>query len=209
MLGECTTSPHLHLVAQQGITKGMKPPPPVVSSLTTVLCVSLVGISFFFRGKSGTVLAVAAFSLLVLNLVAIRKPTFSMLASTLFGLFYCGARERDLHPVYGFLLVTSFLHVYPGWLPSFWVKLRLLPMLSPDMPILPALVAPLTGWTVGLVATFTSAACVVAADTGAYFVGGFRIPTRSHPFTLCGCLRLLFHVNLSPLTQERASGGPS
>ena len=38
-------------------------------------------------------------------------------------------------------------------------------------PTQPALVAPLTGWTVGLIATFTSAACVVAADTGAYFVG--------------------------------------
>lgn len=28
-----------------------------------------------------------------------------------------------------------------------------------------------TLWSVGLVATLTSAACVIAADTGAYFVG--------------------------------------
>ncbi|GAX81370.1 hypothetical protein CEUSTIGMA_g8801.t1 [Chlamydomonas eustigma] len=141
------TIEYYSMVTSKGITKGMPPPPPLISSLTTVLCVSMVFFSYFFRGKSGTVLAVAAFFLLVMNLVAIRKPTFSMLASTLFGVFYC------------------------GWLPSFWVKVRLLPMSAPDIPLLPAIFAPFSGWTVGLLATFTAAACVVAADTGAYFVG--------------------------------------
>lgn len=40
------------------------------------------------------------------------------------------------------------------------------------LPALPqALVIKITPWTVGLVATFTTVACVIAADTGAYFVG--------------------------------------
>ena len=80
--------PHAQ-VTSKGITKGMAPPPPLVSSLTTVLCVSMVAWGYFFKGKSGTVLAVAAFFLLVVNLVVIRKPKFSQLASTLFGVFYC------------------------------------------------------------------------------------------------------------------------
>lgn len=135
------------MVTSKGITSGMAPPPALVSSLTTVLCISMALTAYFHQGRSSTILALASFSLLVMNLVANRKPKFSMLASTLFGVFYC------------------------GWLPSFWVKLRLLPMPAPDIPIVPALLAPLSGWTIGLLATFTSAACVVAADTGAYFVG--------------------------------------
>ena len=87
------TIEYYSMVTSKGITKGMAPPPPLVSSLTAVLCVSMVAWGYFSRGKSGTVLAVAAFFLLVMNLVAIRKPKFSMLASTLFGVFYCGGWE--------------------------------------------------------------------------------------------------------------------
>jgi len=142
-----STQEYYSMVTSKGITKGMAPPPPLVSSLTTVLCVSIALLSYFFKGKSGTILAVSAFFLLVMNMVAIKKPKFSMLASTVFGLFYC------------------------GWLPSFWLKLRMLPFPAPDIAALPAILAPLTSWTVGLLATFTSVACIVAADTGAYFVG--------------------------------------
>uniref|UniRef100_A0A7R9V3Q7 Phosphatidate cytidylyltransferase n=1 Tax=Chlamydomonas euryale TaxID=1486919 RepID=A0A7R9V3Q7_9CHLO len=35
----------------------------------------------------------------------------------------------------------------------------------------PALVVPVSAWTVGIVSTFTSILCVVAADVGAFFVG--------------------------------------
>lgn len=48
------------------------------------------------------------------------------------------------------------------------------PTLSPST-LQPGLLGiPAAAWTVGLVATFTSAICVVAADTGAYFVGKFQ-----------------------------------
>ena len=85
------TQEYYAMVSSKGITRGMAAPPRIVSVLTTVLCVSMVMFSYFYRGRSGTVLAVAAFFLLVMNMVAIRKPKFSQLASTLFGVFYCGA----------------------------------------------------------------------------------------------------------------------
>lgn len=85
------TQEYYAMVSSKGITRGMAAPPRIVSALTTVLCVSMVMFSYFYRGRSGTVLAVAAFFLLVMNMVAIRKPKFSQLASTLFGVFYCGA----------------------------------------------------------------------------------------------------------------------
>lgn len=82
------------MVTSKGLTRGMAPPPPLVSSLTTVMCVSLVMFSYLYRGKSGTVLAIASFFLLVMNMVAIKKPKFSMLSSTIFGVFYCGEEAR-------------------------------------------------------------------------------------------------------------------
>lgn len=140
------TQEYYGFITSKQMSKGMTPPPPLVSAATTVLCVSMAFISYFHKGKSSTVLAVASFLLLVMDVISIKKPKFSQLASSLFGLFYC------------------------GWLPSFWLKLRMIPTPAPDMP-LPAALAGLTTWTVGLVATLTAVACVIAADTGAYFVG--------------------------------------
>ena len=63
---------------------------------------------------------------------------------------------------------------YAGYLPTYWVKLRMLqyPALStPLAAAWPTLLGGLTHITVGFVATFTAIACVVAADCGAYFVG--------------------------------------
>ncbi|KAG1669574.1 hypothetical protein FOA52_006347 [Chlamydomonas sp. UWO 241] len=135
------------MVTSKGITRGMAPPSTLVSSLTTVICVSMVMFSTIYTGRSGMVLAGASFFLLVMNMVANRRPTFSMLASTLFGVFYC------------------------GWLPSFWVKLRWIASAAPDLPVIPLLVSPFSPWTVGILATFTSILCVVAADVGAFVVG--------------------------------------
>ncbi|KXZ49904.1 hypothetical protein GPECTOR_19g355 [Gonium pectorale] len=130
------------------MSKGMPPPPPLVSAATTVMCMAMTVSSHFYRGKSGTLLAVASFLLLVTQIVVNKRPKFAQLASSLFGLFYC------------------------GWLPSFWLKLRYLAVPAPDTQ-LAGLLASLTGWptTVGLVAVLTAVAVIVAADTGAYFVG--------------------------------------
>ena len=61
-----------------------------------------------------------------------------------------------------------------GYLPAYWLKLRLIaaPAINSALaPHWPQLLGGLTHVTVGLVATFTSIACIVSADVGAYFVG--------------------------------------
>ncbi|MEW5298664.1 MAG: hypothetical protein WDW36_001757 [Sanguina aurantia] len=138
-------------LTSQGISKRMTPPPPIVTYATTILCLSMAVISYFYKSRTGTVLAVSVFMVLMLEVVSSKRPKFSQLASSVFGIFYC------------------------GWLPSFWLKLRMLPHLAPEpssmvAPFI-ASITPVTGWTIGLVATFTAVLCIIAADTGAYFVG--------------------------------------
>ncbi|KAI8474650.1 MAG: cytidylyltransferase family-domain-containing protein [Monoraphidium minutum] len=140
------TQEYFGFVTSKGISQGMTPPPPFVSSFTTVLCLSITAFTYATGIKSGTAMCVAAFLLLAVNVIANRKPTFSQLTSSVFGLFYC------------------------GYLPCFWLKLRNLSVPAPP-PALPALEALLPPLSVGLVATFVTVACIIAADTGAYFVG--------------------------------------
>jgi len=144
------TQEYYGFITSKGISAGMTPPPPFVSAMTTALCLSITVLTYVTRGKSGTAMSVAAFVLLAMNILVIKKPTFSQLTSSVFGLFYC------------------------GYLPSFWVKLRNLSISTSDMQW-PALFLniplPWPQLTVGLVACLTSVACIIAADTGAYFVG--------------------------------------
>ncbi|GFR46485.1 hypothetical protein Agub_g8062 [Astrephomene gubernaculifera] len=135
-------------ITSKQMSKGMPPPTPLVSTATTVMCMGMTLFSHFYRGKSGTLLAVASFLLLVIQVLANKRPKFSQLASSLFGLFYC------------------------GWLPSFWLKLRSLGSQAPDTPLVTFL-HNVTGWpiTTGAVAVLTASAVIIAADTGAYFVG--------------------------------------
>lgn len=62
-----------------------------------------------------------------------------------------------------------------GYLPSFWIKLRLLAVPAINSGAVAAAVPPLLGgpthMTVGLIATFVAVSCIIAADTGAYFCG--------------------------------------
>lgn len=147
------TKEYYSFITSKGISKGMTPPPRFVSGVTTLLCISIALSTFLVKG-TGTALSVAAFLLLSLNILVVKKPKFSQLASTVFGLFYC------------------------GWLPSFWIKLRHIALPAPALTM-----APFDGWaqtlatqfgiqwTVGLVATVTAVLAIVAADTGAFFVG--------------------------------------
>ncbi|KAK9864427.1 hypothetical protein WJX84_011325 [Apatococcus fuscideae] len=160
-------------VTSQGITAGMDPPPPAVSALTSLMCIALTVWTHVSLGKSTAALAVSSFIVLSLQLFATEKPRFAQLASSVFGLFYC------------------------GYLPSFWVKLRLLsaPAISSTaVHQWPVMLGGLTHWTVGLVATIMAVACVIAADTGAYICG-----------SLMGRTQL---ISLSPKkTVEGAVGG--
>ena len=71
----------------------------------------------------------------------------------------------------------SCAHAHPraGYLPSFWIKLRLMAVPAANSGTLAALIPPLLGGpthlTVGLLAAFSAVACIIAADTGAYFCG--------------------------------------
>ena len=94
-------------------------------------------------------MAVATLLVLSLELVVAQKPTFAQLTSSVFGLMYC------------------------GYLPSFWIKLRLLSIPAANSVLLHSWQGAfgITNATVGLVATFTAVLCIIAADTGAYFCG--------------------------------------
>ena len=138
------------LVNAQGIAKGMKPPPPLVSSAISLLCVGLNAWSYVSGGKMASAMAVATFAVLSLQLFASEKPRFSQLTSSVFGLMYC------------------------GYLPSFWIKLRLLSIPAVNTVFLQnvqGVLGGVTNATVGLVATWTVVLCIIAADTGAYFCG--------------------------------------
>eukprot|EP00775_Hariotina_reticulata_P009772 gene9772-9929_t len=142
------------MLTSHGVLKGIAPPPPFVSVATTLMCLSITAFTYFMQGRSGAAMSVAAFCLLALNVLGNRKPTFSQLTSSVFGLFYC------------------------GYLPSFWIKLRNLDIAGPVLQLpgvssqaLSSISALLPQLTVGLVATLTTVACIIAADTGAYFVG--------------------------------------
>eukprot|EP00798_Chlamydomonas_sp_ICE-L_P032548 gene32548-17265_t len=141
------TQEYFNFMASQGIAKGADPPSPLLNTLTTILSVSIPIVCFLYRdqGRSGAILSVASFLLLVMEVIAVRRPKFIRLASSLFGLFYC------------------------GWLPAFWVKVRMISTPGPALPLLDNL--PGIQNTVGLFATFIFTLCVVAADVGAYFVG--------------------------------------
>ena len=67
------------------------------------------------------------------------------------------------------------VHAPAGYLPSFWIKLRLLSIpavnSAPLAAAMPVLLGGPTHLTVGLIAAFVAVACIIAADTGAYFCG--------------------------------------
>ena len=70
----------------------MEPPPPAVSVLTSLMCVCLSVWTYASHGRSTAALAVSAFALLSLQLLTVKQLRFSQLASSVFGLFYCGER---------------------------------------------------------------------------------------------------------------------
>ncbi|PRW05876.1 Phosphatidate cytidylyltransferase [Chlorella sorokiniana] len=142
---------YIGMVSAKGIAKGAEPPPPLVTTAISLLCVALNAWVFITNGRSASAMAVASFLVLSLQLVASSKPRFAQLASSVFGLFYC------------------------GYLPSFWIKLRLTAVPAVNSGAIaasiPALLGGPTALTVGMVATFITVCCIIAADTGAYFCG--------------------------------------
>ncbi|KFM27059.1 Phosphatidate cytidylyltransferase [Auxenochlorella protothecoides] len=150
---------YVGLLQASGMASGMEPPSKLTSSTVTLFCVALNVWTAASRGRGSTPLAVAAFCLMFMQLVDAHKPRFAQLASTVFGLIYC------------------------GYLPSFWLRLRMLDVPAINSQLLhswPVSLGGLSHVTVGLVATLTTVACVVGADTGAYFTGRAFGRTRLH-----------------------------
>lgn len=81
-------------LTSKGISEGMKPPAPIVNALTSLLCVGFTLFAHLSNGKSTAALAVTAFAVLSLQLVAVKKVHFSQLTSAVFGLFYCGKPQN-------------------------------------------------------------------------------------------------------------------
>lgn len=77
-------------LTSKGISEGMQPPPPLVSALSSLLCVCFTIWTHVSNGKSTAALAVTSFAVLSLQMLAVDKPHFSQLTSSVFGLFYCG-----------------------------------------------------------------------------------------------------------------------
>ena len=74
----------------KGIAAGAPPPPPLINSAISLLCVALNAWVFLTNGRAARAMAVATFLVLSLQLVAVRRPRFSQLTSSVFGLLYCG-----------------------------------------------------------------------------------------------------------------------
>lgn len=79
------------MVSAKGIAKGAPPPPPLVKSAISLLCVALNVWVFVTNGRAASAMAVATFLTLSLQLLVARKPRFAQITSCVFGLFYCGA----------------------------------------------------------------------------------------------------------------------
>lgn len=81
---------YVGLLQASGMASGMEPPSKLTSSTVTLFCVALNVWTAASRGRGSTPLAVAAFCLMFMQLVDAHKPRFAQLASTVFGLIYCG-----------------------------------------------------------------------------------------------------------------------
>lgn len=74
----------------KGVAEGQSPPSPIVSALTTAMCLGLSIWTHITHGRATAALAVASFAVLAVHVSLTEKPTTAQLASAVFGLFYCG-----------------------------------------------------------------------------------------------------------------------
>lgn len=67
-------------------------PPISIRELMSVFCLLFPLMNYFYPhgGKSALLLSLAAFILLCMEVLTVKKPKFSQLTAAVFGLFYCG-----------------------------------------------------------------------------------------------------------------------
>lgn len=83
-------------MTSKGVSEGQSPPSPVVSALTTAMCLGLSIWTHITHGRATAALAVASFAVLAVHVSLTEKPTTAQLASAVFGLFYCGKMPFQL-----------------------------------------------------------------------------------------------------------------
>lgn len=107
--------------------------PPKIAQGITLACMAIPLLTLLTGGKLGIGLALSTFAICVLIMFATEKPRLSHFTSATFGLLYC------------------------GFLPSFWVRLRLMnvPALGAGAAVdWPVALGGLGHWTLGLVTCF-------------------------------------------------------
>ena len=95
-------------VTSKGVSEGQSPPSPVVSALTTAMCLGLSIWTHITHGRATAALAVASFAVLAVHVSLTEKPTTAQLASAVFGLFYCGKSQSG----YSQVLSASLTHAF-------------------------------------------------------------------------------------------------
>ncbi|GAQ78320.1 phosphatidate cytidyltransferase [Klebsormidium nitens] len=141
---------YFNLVKSKAMVKDSVPPPTIAIYACNTMAFFFPIITMYCGGRIGVALTTTAFVLMMVLLLQPTKPRFSQFTTTVFGLFY-----------------TSYL-------PVFWIKLRMLNAPALNSVIVrnwPILLGGPAHWTVGLIATLISFACIIAADVGAYFGG--------------------------------------
>ena len=85
--------------------------------------------------------------------------------------------------------------MFAGYLPTFWLKVRLLaaPVIQSHLAThWPVALGGVAQITVGMIATFVSISCVVASDVGAFTIGARPRPPPSNTVHLTAATRLAF-----------------
>lgn len=98
--------------------------------------------------------------------------------------------------------------LFAGYLPTFWLKVRILaaPVVQSQLaPHWPVALGGLAHMTVGMVATFVSISCVVASDVGAFTVG--MRPNLSYPSSATlPPIQLIYYISTySQMVHTRSS----
>ena len=91
-------------ITSKGMSEGQSPPSPIVSALTTAMCLGLSIWTHITHGRATAALAVASFAVLAVHVSLTEKPTTAQLASAVFGLFYCGELHLEVHLLFCSLL---------------------------------------------------------------------------------------------------------
>ena len=86
---------YVGLIRAAGLAEGMEPPTDFVCTAVALLCVALNAWTGVTQNRTAVLFGAASFLVMAMQTFGSRKPRFAQLASTAFGLLYCG-KERQV-----------------------------------------------------------------------------------------------------------------